>query len=104
MTHRAERVPAHPPWYGITFEHGLSSKIDLGIGVLVPKCGYKPEGYEACTLDLGHEGECKCKLVDLFAVTVDLSAVAPDLGSSKEALETLFWEKIEGMFGKRGHA
>lgn len=69
------------------------------IGLL--KCGRQPLGYTACPRELEHTGPCAHE-VDLAAVAVDLQ----DLGIDMEAedLDELYWETLEGMFGKRGLA
>jgi len=70
----------------------------------VPRCGYKPQGYEPCIKELGHEGKCRCKLVDFESVAVDLESVAIDFDSTPSQLEELFRASIEGMYGRFGKA
>ena len=70
----------------------------------MPRCGWKPQGYEPCTKEIGHEGKCRCKLVDFEVEKESLESVAIDFERTPEELEALWWESVEGMFGKRGSA
>jgi hypothetical protein len=75
----------------------------------MPRCGYKPHAYTACTRELGHEGPCCHALdpavgADPSQVCVDLRSVALDFDSTEEELDELYWKTFEAMFGKRGRA
>lgn len=64
-------------------------------------CGRKPLGYTACPRELEHDGPCAHE-VDLEAVAIDLKTVGIDL--EPDDLDELYWETLEGMYGKRGLA
>lgn len=75
----------------------------------MPRCGYKPHAYTACTRELGHEGTYIHKLdpaisADPTTTVVDLRTVAEDFSATAEELDELYWRTFEALFGKRGRA
>lgn len=70
-------------------------------GVSTTKCHRQPLGYTACPREYGHAGECEHE-VDLASVALNLQELGIDM--EPEELDELYWETLEGMFGKRGLA
>lgn len=75
--------------------------VALKLGESTTKCGRKPIGYKECPRDEGHEGPCAHE-VDLAAVALSLQDLGIDM--EPEELDELYWETLEGLYGKRGLA
>lgn len=68
------------------------------------KCGYAPLGYTPCPREHEHDGPC-CHEVDLASVALDLKTADIGLdGMDADDLDDLYWETLEGIYGKRGYA